>query len=92
MTPELEPVEALARAQQAARLWQVRLRIYARDRAKERNTRAPDIRNAILTAAQAIWCPNEGTWRLEGGTDIDGDGLTVVVAIDGYEVRLVTQF
>jgi hypothetical protein len=45
---------------------------------QERSAEPGDVKNAILTAAVAIE-QEENAVRLEGGTDLDGDSLTVVV-------------
>jgi hypothetical protein len=88
----MPPAEALERAKAAARVWQVRWRRHSAARSVQRNAQAADIREAILTARTAVWRAEEDTWRLEGGRDLDGDNLTVVVAIEGNEVRLITEF
>jgi hypothetical protein len=82
----------LAFAQGAARLNQLVLSQHARERANQRAVTARDIRSAVLTAKVATWDGEQGTWQLTGGTDTDGDALTVVVAIEGNKVRLVTEF
>lgn len=52
----------------------------------ERSANALDVRQAMLTATKAVGQPN-GTWRLFGGLDLEGDELVVVVDIsDGVLV------
>lgn len=51
---------------------------HAQEEAENANVQARDIENAIRTATAVI--PQEGDrYRLEGGTDLDGGALTVVV-------------
>lgn len=65
--------------------------VHARDRMRERNARAADVRNAIRTATSARRREN-GSWKLTGGKDIDGDDLDFAVDISGDSVRIVTIF
>ena len=56
---------------------------------QERSVREGDLRNALVNAG-ACTEQDDGTWRVKGD-DLDGDELTVVVAIeDGLVV--VTLF
>lgn len=59
-----------------------------------RNIQWIDLREALLTAANASWQEEKGTWKLTGGRDIDGDPLTVavVVALDMEDVYVWTAF
>ncbi len=68
----------LARIQHAARYGRVILSRHAQDEAENANVQAMDIENAIRTATAAVPQENE-KYRLEGGTDLDGGALTVVV-------------
>lgn len=62
---------------------------HARMRMQERGVREADLRNALVNA-RACSPQQSGNWRVEG-RDLDGDDLTVVVAIeDGLVV--VTLF
>jgi hypothetical protein len=88
---KLDPSEALRMAQGAARVGQCRMSVlHGRQRSRERNATVSDIRNAILTAKIATWREDDRSWRLSGGTDIDGDHLDVAVGIEGNEVRIIT--
>jgi hypothetical protein len=85
--------DLLERIQHAARHGQIHVsRVHGRERANERNARAQDIRAAILCATSAIDQPDQGTVRIEGGVDTDGDSLTVVVAEASYGLKVVTVF
>jgi hypothetical protein len=58
---------------------------HALQRQAERAITYADLRSALRTvrmACRARW----GRWRLLGGTDLDGDEITLVIAI---QVRLV---
>ena len=90
--PTITPAEALKRAQLAARLGRLGVRRHADGRMEERNAQARDIRAAVLSATHAQWDEEAGTWVLQGGQDIDGIDLTVVVSDDGYGVNLVTVY
>jgi hypothetical protein len=82
--------ELLARVQRAAKLGDTITTKHARERMNSRGALAADVQRAILTATVAIEQPAEQTIRLEGGTDTDGDSLTVVVAEDPRGLRIVT--
>jgi hypothetical protein len=65
--------------------------MHERDLSRAGGIRARDVDEAVRTAMTAIWQADRGTWKLIGGTDLDGDPLTVVVAIDDdRSVTLVT--
>jgi hypothetical protein len=62
---------------------------HARKRMRERSVREGDLRNALVNAGACVE-QADGTWKVSG-EDLDGDELTVVVAIeDGLVV--VTLF
>jgi hypothetical protein len=63
---------------------------HARERMRERNASAVDVKRAILSATTAFHQPRNGTIKLKGGADTDGDELTVVVVEDPKGLRLVT--
>lgn len=84
--------ELLDRIKKAARLGQVITTKHARDEMEAARASAKSVEHAIQTATKAIERNDNGTVRLEGGTDIDGDELTVVVAEDPRGLRLVTVF
>jgi hypothetical protein len=62
---------------------------HARLRMAERHARYGDVREALLTA-KICRAQDNGTWRVDG-EDLDGDGLTIIVAIEG-RVIVVTIF
>jgi hypothetical protein len=55
----------------------------------KRNAKLLDVRSAMMSANRAAAQPN-GTWRLYGGVDIDGDELVVVIDITDGVVVVVT--
>ena len=59
------------------------------ERMMDRNVAYEDIWNAIRTATKAKEQDN-GTWRLYGGTDIDGDELIVAVELRQTPYIIVT--
>ena len=63
---------------------------HADARMQERGVSRHDCRRALATATRAASQANE-TWRVTGGRDVDGDDLTVVVAIEGG-VLVVTVY
>ena len=91
---------ALTRVQRAAGYGQIRTTTHARERMSERGVLAEDVKKAIRSAIRAIeqpatppqdGHPGQGpTVRLEGGTDTDGDPLTVVLAEERDGLRVVT--
>ena len=88
--------EALERAHHAGKtgLFQVSIHV-RRDHMKPpglggRGVQFGDIRHALKSCTTASLQDN-GRWRMEGGTDLDGDVLTPVCAIED-EVFVVTLF
>ncbi len=72
--------EALAEAKRLAAGNQVMFRQHARDRMNERGATVRDVINAIITATIATYqAPPRDNWKLTGGTDRDGDSMTVIV-------------
>jgi hypothetical protein len=53
---------------------------HAQQRMIERNIMAEDVNNAAFTATTAKFQRDKGTWRLEGGLDLDGEVVVLVVA------------
>jgi len=87
-----EKTSLLAKVQHAGRYgdqWPVK---HAREQMRERHASPEDVRLAILSATVAIDQPDNGTIRLEGGTDSDGDELKVVVAFDPRGLRVISVF
>lgn len=58
---------------------------------RKRGAVPDDVRNALITATAAIWQPTEGTWKVTGGVDLEGDELTACVDIMA-DVVVVTIF
>jgi hypothetical protein len=81
----------LARIQQAARYGRVILTRHAEEEAENANVQARDIENAIRTATVAME-QEQRKFRLEGGTDLDGDSLTVVIREIQPGLLVVTVF
>ena len=89
----MSPQEALLAARVAAERGALLYTRHARDEMQEANARAADVKSALKAATAAIEDPPPDTkWRFEGGTDTDGDGLTVVAEYLGFEWRIVTVF
>jgi hypothetical protein len=57
-----------------------------------RGVRRGDITSALKTARSAIYTAERDTWRLEGGKDLDGDPLVVVVSLESWGDVVVTVF
>lgn len=83
-------VAALEAARTAAKLRQLDYTIHARERMPERRVQARDVQNAVLTATHATWRPDDRSWKVTGGKDLDGDSLDVAVVIGGNRVRVIT--
>jgi hypothetical protein len=82
--------ELLKQVKHAARFGRVVPAKHARERMAERGVFPADVEKAIATATRAIEQPEDGTIRLEGGVDVDGQVVKVVVALDQRGLRLVT--
>ncbi len=81
----------LARIQHAARYGRVILSLHAQDEADNANVRARDIEHAIRTATSAV-AQEQGRFRLEGGTGLDGESLIVVVREIRPGLLVITVF
>jgi hypothetical protein len=84
--------EVLGAVRRAANQRALRISPHAVDRIYERGGQQIDIYSACLTASDAIWQPKQGrngTWKLTGGVDTDGDDLTVCVVVEN-DVVVVT--
>ena len=59
-----------------------------------RSIKWADFQSALMTAVEATWQEEHGTWKLAGGVDHDGEPLTVpiVVLIDTEDVYVWTGF
>lgn len=88
--PSVNAKQALVEAATAAKLGMFRVSSHlGRDRAY-RNIRRGDLASAMISATSAT-AETETRWVLTGGVDLDGDGLTVVVAFSAG-VIVVTAF
>ena len=79
-------------ARAAARLRQLRFADpHAYERMQERGATQSDVAEAIRTATSAEpSADGPNRWRVRGGSDWDGDPLSVVIAIDGNMVTVIT--
>jgi len=84
------PSEALEEARRAGATDRFYVTLHARDHRDGRNVHRADIRQALRTAKTAGLQENE-RWRIDGGRDLDGDDLTVIVVFDAGVV-VVTVF
>jgi hypothetical protein len=82
---------ALARIHRLARAGQVVYSRHARRRMEERGAEKEDVVRALCTASAAVWQSDRLCWRVEGGVDCSGDGLTMVVDIRD-DVVVITVF
>ena len=59
-----------------------------------RSIKWADFQSALISAVEATWQEEHGTWKLSGGVDRDGESLTVpvVVLIDTEDVYVWTGF
>ncbi len=82
--------EALREAARAGRYRQFELSSHALQRMKQRNVTRRDIGLALSSATSAA---HEGgnKWRIDGGTDDDGEPLGVVIVFTGRGL-VVTVF
>jgi hypothetical protein len=53
---------------------------------------AKDLGPALLQCDPDLYDTSKKTWRIEGGRDLDGDDLTVVLVLEDDHGRLVTTF
>jgi hypothetical protein len=81
----------LAEVRRLARLDRIVITGHARKRMADRGATRVDLRSALVTATTAIRQPDRGNWRIEGGTDNDGDDLAVIVDLEA-DVIVVTLF
>jgi hypothetical protein len=73
--------DALREARLAGRTRQFDVRVHATERMAERSASRQDISHALTTAARATPQVHENgeRWRLEGGSDEEGEPLNLVV-------------
>lgn len=89
--------EVLAKCRAAAEQkgrGRVRTTQHSRDRMRERGVKWLDLKIALETATAAQWQDEHGTWKVTGGTDVQGDPLTtaMVVVCESEDVYLWTLF
>jgi len=82
--------KALAEIQRLASLNRIVYTSHSLDRMDLRRASRADVRNALVTATSSRR-QDRGTWRVEGGQDLDGDDLTAIVDIEA-DVIVVTIF
>jgi hypothetical protein len=83
--------QALAEIKRLVELDRVLYTHHAQVRMIERGARRRDVEHALFGANRATEQPDRGCWRVTGGVDLDGDDLTVVVALEA-DVVVVTLF
>lgn len=88
-TPDDEASEVLERARVAAARGNVGYSRHALGRMRERGAHAEDVLLA-MRGATASSLKDNGTWRLSGGKDVDGDDLDVVLDVRCDPIRVVT--
>lgn len=86
----MTPAEALADIRGYAAANRIRVTGHASLRMQQRRADFGDVRSALMTAT-ACRAQANGAWHVEGGVDRDGDGLTVVAAIE-QGVVVITVF
>jgi hypothetical protein len=102
--PDLTNHDVLAKCRAAAeQKGNGRVRTIAHSRKKKSNpelgsggrgVKWSDLQAALLTATDALWQEDHGTWKIIGGTDLDGDPLILAVVVDrqGDDVYVWTTF
>jgi hypothetical protein len=64
---------------------------HALDRMKERNATRGDVRSALASANLATFQPDNGRWKITGGTDRSGDALDMAIVFENGLV-VITVF
>jgi len=90
MTPAEQ--RALNDIQGYAAAGRLRFTSHARKRMNQRNADADDVVEGIKTSTNCLWQPKEGTWRLDGGADLDGDDFDGICVVLDDDVLVVTLF
>jgi hypothetical protein len=88
----MTPDEALNRAKTFAFQDRIRFTFHGKVEARNASASPGDVQQAIQTATLAKYDTSKKTWRIEGGRDLDGDDLTVVLVLEDDHGRLVTTF
>lgn len=87
----MDRLVALAEVKRAGATRSFVVTLHARQRQGARAVQLVDIAAALSSARQATYQPDRQTWRIDGGQDLDGDDLTVIVAFEAGVV-VVTVF
>jgi hypothetical protein len=87
--PLMTPEEALRFIQGAARVGQLTISRHRRE--DEHHVSIADQHSAIMSAPNAQWDDERENWELVG-TSLDGETITVIVAIIGNRAHVVTAF
>ena len=85
------PSQALDAVHEAGKTGRFDVSTHAKEEAAECSATRYDIQEALRTATTAIHQAGRDRWRIEGGKDLDGDDLTVVVVFEG-DVVVITVF
>lgn len=84
-------MDALARIKELVKRGDVRFTGHARVRMDERGATERDVCSALLSGTNAAHNVAKDNYVVSGGCDIDGDDLTVAVAIEA-DVVVITLF
>ncbi len=87
---QLTPSEVLIRVAKCAAF--IRFSGHAYEQMTVRNVREGDVTAALKSATSATYRPDNDTWRIDGGFDLDGGSLTVAVALKISGDVVVTVF
>ncbi len=90
MTTPSSPDKVLADIKLTAAWGTLHLTRHAQERMAARSVVMEDVTAAIATATVCTYSSTEDTWRVEGGQDLDGTSLIVVLSIRGSVLRLIT--
>ena len=90
MLAGVTPAEVLVDIRGYAAANRIRLTGHASLRMQQRGADFRDVRSALMTAT-ACTLQDNGSWRLDGGLDRDGEELTVIAAIE-QGVVVITVF
>lgn len=82
--------EALVLIRGYASAGRIRITPHASLRMRQRGASFADVRHGLITAPTCLWQSLERSWRVNT-SDLDGDALTIIVAIEGEDV-VVTLF
>ena len=86
----MNDTKALSEIQRLARLNRIVYTGHAILRMDDRGASRDDVRSALITATSAR-LQERGTWRVDGGRDLEGDDLTAIVDLEA-DVIVVTLF